>query len=192
MKQSRFAFLISLIIVSLHASAQLSSLQLEGRALWGSIAMTPSSGNINLGDYQQANNKVLLTWRMLPGDDENTAFNLWRSMGDNGVWTCVNDALKTGKKGIKATNYQHAAMTNITGDIHYRLTYADENVKGAGMNCDDYIAEYTMSKEQATQKIPYVSIPLHSTDDCSDYPDVFTYEANDCSVGDLDGDWRYA
>jgi len=191
MKQSRFAFLISLIIVSLHASAQLSSLQLEGRALWGSIAMTPSSGNINLGDYQQANNKVLLTWRMLPGDDENTAFNLWRSMGDNGVWTCVNDALKTGKKGIKATNYQHAAMTNITGDIHYRLTYADENVKGAGMNCDDYIAEYTMSKEQATQKIPYVSIPLRSTDDCSDYPDVFTYEANDCSVGDLDGDGEF-
>ena len=191
MKQSRFAFLISLIIVSLHASAQLSSLQLEGRALWGSIAMTPSSGNINLGDYQQANNKVLLTWRMLPGDDENTAFNLWRSMGDNGVWTCVNDALKTGKKGIKATNYQHAAMTNITGDIHYRLTYADENVKGADMNCDDYIAEYTMSKEQATQKIPYVSIPLHSTDDCSDYPDVFTYEANDCSVADLDGDGEF-
>lgn len=191
MKQSRFAFLISLIIVSLHASAQLSSLQLEGRALWGSIAVAPSSGNINLGDYQQANNKVLLTWRMLPGDDENTAFNLWRSLGDNGVWTCVNDALKTGKKGIKATNYQHAAMTNITGDIHYRLTYADENVKGADMNCDDYIAEYTMSKEQATQKIPYVSIPLRSTDDCSDYPDVFTYEANDCSVGDLDGDGEF-
>ena len=191
MKQSRFAFLISLIIVSLHASAQLSSLQLEGRALWGSIAMAPSSGSINLGDYQQANNKMLLSWRMLPGDDENTAFNLWRSMGDNGVWTCVNDALKTGKKGIKATNYQHAAMTNITGDIHYRLTYADENVKGADMNCDDYIAEYTMSKEQATQKIPYVSIPLHSTDDCSDYPDVFTYEANDCSVGDLDGDGEF-
>lgn len=191
MKQSRFAFLISLIIVSLHASAQLSSQQLESRALWGSIAVAPSSGNINLGDYQQANNKVLLTWRMLPGDDENTAFNLWRSLGDNGVWTCVNDALKTGKKGIKATNYQHAAMTNITGDIHYRLTYADENVKGADMNCDDYIAEYTMSKEQATQKIPYVSIPLRSTDDCSDYPDVFTYEANDCSVGDLDGDGEF-
>ena len=191
MKQSRFAFLISLIIVSLHASAQLSSLQLESRALWGSIAVAPSSGNINLGDYQQANNKVLLTWRMLPGDDENTAFNLWRSMGDNGVWTCVNDPLKTGKKGIKATNYQHAAMTNITGDMHYRLTYADENVKGADMNCDDYIAEYTMSKEQATKKIPYISISLHGTDDCSDYPDVFTYEANDCSVGDLDGDGQF-
>ena len=191
MKQSRFAFLISLIIVSLHASAQLSSQQLESRALWGSIAVAPSSGSINLGDYQQANNKMLLTWRMLPGDDENTAFNLWRSMGDNGVWTCVNDPLKTGKKGIKATNYQHAAMSNITGDVHYRLTYADENVKGADMNCDDYIAEYTMSKEQATKKIPYVSIPLRSTDDCSDYPDVFTYEANDCSVGDLDGDGQF-
>lgn len=30
----------------------------------GSIAVSPSSGAINLGDYQNANNKVLLTWLM--------------------------------------------------------------------------------------------------------------------------------
>ena len=162
---------------------------MQDRALWGSIATPPSSGAINSGsDYTSANNKVLLTWRMLPGDTEDTAFNLWRKMGDSGNWACVNDAFKQGNKGIKATNYQHAPLGTVTGDIHYRLTYADPSKTGVAMTCDEYIGEYTMKMEQAKAKVPYVSIPLQPTTDCSDYPDIFTYEANDCSVGDLDGD----
>jgi rhamnogalacturonan endolyase len=161
---------------------------MQDRGLWGSIAVAPSSGSINLGDYQSANNKVLLTWRMLPGDTEDTAFNLWRKMGDSGTWTCVNDALKLGTKGIKATNYQHAPLGTVTGDVHYRLTYADPSKKGAAMTCDEYIGEYTMKMEQAKAKVPYISIPLQSADDCSDYPNEFKYQANDMSVGDLDGD----
>ena len=117
------------IVATLPMAAQTANMQ--DRALWGSIAVSPSSGAINLGDYQNANNKVLLTWRMLPGDTEDTAFNLWRKMGDSGNWTCVNDAFKQGNKGIKATNYQHAPLSTITGDIHYRLTYADPAKKGA-------------------------------------------------------------
>ena len=42
----------------------------KNRQLWGSIATVPSSGAINYGDYTAANNKVLLTWRMLPEDTE--------------------------------------------------------------------------------------------------------------------------
>ena len=159
---------------------------MQDRGLWGSIAAAPSSGAINLGDfYQSANGKMLLTWRMLPGDTEDTAFNLWRKMGDNGTWTCVNDPSKSGKKGIKATNYQHAALATITGDLHYRLTYADQK------NCDEYIGEYTMTMEQAKAKRPYISIALQPTEDCSKYPDEFKYQANDCSVADLDGDGQF-
>lgn len=161
---------------------------MKDRGLWGSIAVPPGSDAINLGDYQSANNKVLLTWRMLPGDTEDTAFNLWRKMGDNGSWSCVNDVFKKGDKGIKATNYQHAPLSTISGDIHYRLTYADPTKKGTDMNCDEYIGEYTMKQEQAKSKVPYIEIPLQSADDCSDYPSEFKYQANDCSVGDLDGD----
>ena len=161
---------------------------MKDRGLWGSIAVAPGSDAINLGDYQSANNKVLLTWRMLPGDTEDTAFNLWRKMGDNGSWSCVNDVFKKGDKGIKATNYQHAPLSTISGDIHYRLTYADPTKKGTDMNCDEYIGEYTMKQEQAKSKVPYIEIPLQSADDCSDYPSEFKYQANDCSVGDLDGD----
>ena len=186
MKAIRLLTSVVMIGISLYAGAQTANMQ--DRALWGSIAAAPSSGPINLGDYQSANNKVLITWRMLPGDTEDTAFNLWRKMGENGTWSCLNDAFKTGTKGIKATNFQHAPLSSITGDIHYRLTYADPSKKGAAMNCDEYIGEYTMKMEQAKAKVPYISIKLQPTDDCSDYPSLFTYEANDCSVGDLDGD----
>lgn len=60
---------------------------MQDRALWGSIAVAPGSGAINLGDYTSANDKVLLTWRMLPGDTEDTAFDIWRKMGEGGSWS---------------------------------------------------------------------------------------------------------
>jgi rhamnogalacturonan endolyase len=160
------------------------------RALWGSIAVAPSSGAINLGgDYQAANDKFLLSWRMLPGDTDETAFNLWRKMGENGTWTCVNDAFKTGKKGIKGTNYQSASF-KPSGNLYFRLTYADPTKAGVNMTCDDYIAEYVMTREQASAKVPYIEIPLQGTVDVTgeQLASEFKYQANDCSVGDLDGD----
>ena len=167
-------------------TANATNTSTEDRKLWGSIAVAPSSGAINLGDYTSANNKVLLTWRMLPGDDGTEEFNLWRKMG-TGNWSCVNDAFKTGKNGIKATNYQHSPMSTITGDIYYRLTYNDGQ-----KSPDNYIGEYVMKKEQAEAKVPYISIPLKSTEDVSgeQYANIFKYQANDCSVGDLDGDGK--
>lgn len=167
-------------------TANATNTSTEDRKLWGSIAVAPSSGAINLGDYTSANNKVLLTWRMLPGDDGTEEFNLWRKMG-TGNWSCVNDAFKTGKNGIKATNYQHSPMSTITGDIYYRLTYNDGQ-----KSPDNYIGEYVMKKEQAEAKVPYISIPLKNTEDVSgeQYANIFKYQANDCSVGDLDGDGK--
>ena len=126
---------------------------------------------------------------MLPSDTDTTAFNVWRSTNGGTSWACMNDGFKTGKKGIYATNYAFAPGSAKT-DQMFRLTYADPTKKGAEMTCDDYIAEYTMSYAQISGKLPYVEIPLQATDDCSDYPDVFTYQANDCSVGDLDGDGK--
>lgn len=169
-----------LTMTAVALTAQTANMQ--DRALWGSIAVAPGSGAINLGDYTSANDKVLLTWRMLPGDTEDTAFDIWRKMGEGGSWSCINDPFKSGKKGIKGTNYQHSPLSTLTGDVYYRVTYAGQK------NCDEYLSEYIMKREQATAKVPYVEIPLQATDDCSDYPAEFKYQANDCSVGDLDGD----
>lgn len=162
---------------------------MQERGLWGSIASNPSSGSIALGDYTVHLNKMLLTWRMLPGDNENTMFSIWRRMGDSGRWSCMNNPLKLSneKYAIKATNYQHDPIENenITGDLHYRLAYFDQK------DCETFIGEYTMSQAQAKSRQPYISIPLQPTDDCSDYPDEFKYQANDMSVGDLDGDGQF-
>lgn len=162
---------------------------MQDRGLWGCIASNPSSDAIALGDYTAHLNKMLLTWRMLPGDDENTMFSLWRRMGDSGRWSCMNNPLKLSneKYAIKATNYQHAPIENenITGDLHYRLTYFEQK------DCETFIGEYTMSQAQAKSRRPYISIPLQPTDDCSSHPDEFKYQANDMSVGDLDGDGQF-
>ncbi len=190
MKKNKL-FAVAMAIMALQPLAAQNT-NMQDRALWGSIAVAPSSGAINIGDtYTAANNKVLLTWRMLPGDTEDTAFNVWRKMGETGKWTCLNDTRKKGDKGLKATNYQHTPLSTITGNVYYRLTYADPTKTGDDMTCDEYIGEYMMPKDQAKNKVPYISIPLQATDDCSDYPEVFTYAANDCSVADLDGDGQF-
>ena len=147
----------------------------EDRALWGSIAARPSNGDINTDDYKNENNKVLITWRMLPGDDENTDFDLYRSVG-NGSETRLNGIVT--RRELKATCYQHTPLSTVTGDIHYRLTYAGDTTT---------IGRYTMPKEQAVAKEPFIKIPLQSTEDVYAGDDM-EYQANDVSVGDLDGD----
>jgi len=152
---------------------------MSDRALWGSIAVPPGSDPINLGSYQTANNKVMLTWRMLPGDDENTAFDLYRKMGENGTWSRMNGVLPTLWKPIYANSYVHAPLSTIKGDLYYRLTYAGDTTT---------IGSYVMKMEQAISKVPYIEIPLKTTEDVCSLTDYIRYQANDCSVGDLDGD----
>lgn len=165
------------LLQSLPSVAQ--DLNYRDRALWASVAVSPSTGEICGEGYRSHNGYTLISWRMLPGDDENTDFDLYRTIGDgkeirlNGVAT---------RRELKATCFQHKALENVEGDIHYRLTYA---------NSDVTIGSYTMSREQATLKVPYISIPLKSTEDVSDLVAEFKYQANDCSVGDLDGDGQF-
>ena len=181
--------LLTLSFIICHLSfgyAQLPVAVAKDRAMWGSIASPPGNNAINTGDYTKDNNKVLISWRMLPGDTDSTEFNLWRST-DGVNYSSVSNPFKLKNKGIKATCYQHAALSasSIPKDsVWYRLTYAD------AASADEYIASYAMSKAQAAGKLPYIEIPLQPTDDCTDYPNLFKYQANDCSVGDLDGDGR--
>lgn len=161
-------------------SALAQSANMQDRALWGSIAVAPSSGPINIGtEYTDANGKVLLTWRMLPGDTEDTAFDLYRKVGDANE-TLINKTWK-GTSPIKATCYQDKSVSTTTQvkDVTYRLTYTGDTAT---------IGTFTFKKEQLRQGLPYIEIPLQATDDCSEYPNEIKYQANDCSVGDLDGD----
>lgn len=143
------------------------AVNMDDRALWGSICGTDNATTRN---YTETLNKLLISWRMLPGDNAETAFDLYRTLG-NGQEKKLNSA------PIKATNFLDLTIQG-DGDASYRLTYAGKN---------ETIGHYTMLEEQRKQKLPYISIPLRSTKDILNV-EGYRYEANDASVGDLDGD----
>ncbi len=150
------------------AAAQTNNLQ--SRALWASINGTK---NASLGDYQQHTGKVLVTWRMLPSDNGDTAFDLYRTIGTEMEHLIASN--------ITATNYQDASASK-TADNTYRLTYAGSN---------ETIGTYTLPQAQVSGGLPYISIPLRDTKDVYANTDKIVYTANDVSVGDLDDDGEY-
>jgi len=151
------------------------------RALWGSVADDPSTGAISLGDYKQHNGKLLLTWRMLPTDTEDTAFDLYRRVG-TGSETQVNKTWR-GVTPIKNTCYQDAAVNaaSALNDVTYRLTYTGQS---------ETLSTFTFKADRLRAREPFFTIPLKSTEDVSGISDI-VYQANDCSVGDLDGDGQF-
>ena len=70
---------ISVLVAMLSLGTGLAQTNnLSDRALWASIN---GADNASLGDYKQHTGKVLVTWRMLPGDDATTGFDLYRTIG---------------------------------------------------------------------------------------------------------------
>ena len=144
---------------------------INDRALWASIN---GAKNASLGDYQQHTGKVLVTWRMLPADDANTSFDLYRAIGKGAE-------KKIASKIKNRTCYQDGSAST-TADNHYRLTYAGSS---------ETLSEFTLTKAQVAGGLPYVSIPLADTKDVYENTAKVVYTANDVSVGDLDGDGEF-
>ena len=141
------------------------------RALWASIN---GADNASLGDYKQHTGKVLVTWRMLPGDDATTGFDLFRTIG-------------TGTETKIATNIQNRTCyqdgsASKTADNIYRLTYTGST---------ETLSTFTLTKNQVAGGQPYISIPLADTKDVYEDTSKIVYTANDVSVGDLDGDGEF-
>ena len=161
--------LLTAMMAFTHASAQTNDL--TDRALWASIN---GASNASLGDYTQHTGKVLVTWRMLPGDDADTGFDLYRRIG--------TAAEKRIASNIKNRTCFQDGTASKSADNVYRLTYAGET---------DTLSTFTLTKAQVSAGQPYISIPLKSTEDV--YPDTrkIAYPVNDVSVGDLDGDGQF-
>ena len=156
------------------------------RALWASIATKQSGGDLTTnGTWKKYYGKVLVSWRMLPTDNEITGFDLYRRVG-NGSETQLNrkavyfGGLHYEVTPITATNYQDSPP-GMTQDITYRLTYTGS---------DETLATYTIRRAQLQAGQPYISIPLKDTKDVYAGDDL-EYQANDVSVGDLDGDGEF-
>jgi len=137
------------------------------RMLWASINGRDDAVQKS---FRDENNKILVSWRMFP--DESAAFDLYRKSG-NGSEVKVNSKAITG-----STNFQDATADR-TVDNTYRLCYAGKT---------ETLDTYTIKAGQASAGLPYLSIPLQNT---LDIHPTLVYEANDVSVGDLDGDGEY-
>jgi len=164
-----FATLALCYFVALSLCAQTA--RPTDRALWASIN---GKKDASLGDYQQHTGKVLVTWRMLPGDDAETAFDLYRTIG-TGQEKLIASNVK------KATCFQDATASK-TADNTYRLTYAGS---------DETLSTFTLTRAQVSAAQPYISIPLRDTKDVYADTKKIVYTANDVSIGDLDGDGEF-
>ena len=157
------------VCLSMAVMAQTNNL--NNRALWASIN---DKKDASLGDYQQHTGKVLVTWRMLPGDDATTGFDLYRAIG-----TAAEKKIATNIRN--RTCFQDASASK-TADNHYRLTYSGS---------DETLSMFTLTKAQVSGGLPYVSIPLADTKDVYADTKKIVYTANDVSVGDLDCDGEF-
>lgn len=164
--------ILSFVVASFATSLLIAQdVNVNDRALWGSVC-----GTSNATYYNETLDKMLVSWRMLPGDSSDTAFDLYRKMTDG-------KEEKLNKEPIYGTNFQDLTLSfsgRGGGDATYRLTYAGS---------DETIGLYVLPNKQRVSKLPYISIPLTETSSvCSIEGKDYHYQANDVSVGDLDGD----
>ena len=181
-------FLMLLMSVTIQfVSAQTAGGQSMRRHMWASVN---NVGNASLGDYKTHNNKLLVSWRMLPTDTWDTSFHLYSREASN-----VNGSLYRKAQNVKNSTCVQLAMPTtpqvyylvrgdyFNGTVPSTITNAEEKVM-LRMNAIDSLV---VDNRIVTEKLPYVSIPLKDTKDVCDN-DTVVYQANDCSVGDLDGD----
>lgn len=135
------------------------------RMLWASINGREDASKATLKGH---NNKILVSWRLFPTDAEQQGFDLYRTT--YGVEVKLNDEPIT-----TSTNWQDATADR-SQENSYRLCLAGS---------DQTLDTYTMKAQQATNGLPYIAVPLR---DASSVSNGHRYDANDASIGDLDGD----
>ena len=165
----RFISFTMAAVLSMAVAAQTNNM--SDRALWASIN---GAKNASTGDYQQHTGKVLVSWRMLPGDDATTGFDLYRAIGTGAEQKIASNIRNR-------TCYQDATASK-TADNHYRLTLAGST---------ETLSHFTLTKAQVSGGLPYISIPLADTKDVYANTNKIVYTANDVSIGDLDGDGEF-
>ena len=188
--KTKLLSLLALATCSLTATAQPQPQGLDKRMMWASINTVT---NASLGSYQQHTGKLLISWRMLPTDTWDTSFHLYSRLAAalNGSLTRVTSS----KPVANATCYQTSSVPTsprvyylVPGNYFSGLAPSTVSDMEGKQAIREAALDSLLVDERITRnKLPYVSILLKSTEDVCDV-NVIKYQANDCSVGDLDGD----
>jgi rhamnogalacturonan endolyase len=121
--------------------------------------------------------QVYVGWRMLGTDSSSTAFNLYRSANGGSPVKLNGSALTTTTDFVDST-------ANLTVSNAY---FVRPVVGGVEQTAS---ASFTLPANAAVQQ--YLSIPLQiPTGGTTPDGIAYTYNANDVSIGDLDGDGEY-
>ncbi len=109
--------------------------------------------------------RVFISWRLFATDPDNIAFNVYRS-------------------GVKLNNTPITNSTNFEDNTPLNGTYTVRHVING--------TEFTDSKVATVWQQNHLRIALiPPPDGVTPTGENFTYTANDCSVGDVDGDGEY-
>lgn len=114
---------------------------------------------------------MYFSWRMTLEDAPDLQFDLYRS-SDGGV------EIKLNKEPISRTADFLDCTVDYTVDNCWTLKATNGDVT-------------TWTRLKGEKLCPYLSIPICKPEDGEVAGERFTYTANDCSVGDLDGDGEY-
>lgn len=114
---------------------------------------------------------IYFSWRMTLDDAPDLQFDIYRS-------TNGGAAIKLNKEPISKTADFLDEDTDFKATNHWILKADNREV-----------ATWTHSAEEELH--PYLSIPIRKPEDGEIAGEHFSYTANDCSIGDLDGDGEY-
>jgi rhamnogalacturonan endolyase len=122
-------------------------------------------------------NQVYLGWRLLGTDPADIAFNLYRVVGEGALVKLNNEPI------TQTTNFVDNNV-ELAQPIAY---FVRPIVNGAEETSS---AAFTLPANAPVQQ--YLTVPIQTPPGGTTPDGVnFTYSANDCSVGDLDGDGEY-
>lgn len=114
---------------------------------------------------------MYFSWRMTLEDAAGLQFDLYRSSGGGAE-------IKLNKEPIDRTSDFLDRTVDYTVDNRWTLKATTGEVA-------------TWTRLKGEKRNPYLSIPVCKPEDGEIAGESFTYTANDCSVGDLDGDGEY-
>ena len=114
---------------------------------------------------------MYFSWRMTLEDAAGLQFDLYRSSGGGAE-------VKLNKEPIDRTSDFLDRTVDYTVDNRWTLKATTGEVA-------------TWTRLKGEKRNPYLSVPVCKPEDGEIAGESFTYTANDCSVGDLDGDGEY-
>lgn len=114
---------------------------------------------------------MYLSWRMLYEDKQNTFFDIYR-IDDNGKELKLNDS----------------PIKNTTDFFDSKVDWSINNRWSLRLNNNE-VASWTFPKNKV--RVPYISIPIDRPEGGEIAGISYHYQANDASIGDLDGDGEY-